>query len=144
MLERRIVMFRLIRLSLAAVAAGWPSVAFGQPNQEPVPRAVLKLIIQHPALDPYLDPAAAGRGPLVVSDHLLAPGVTPSRSGEPIRILGDREIGSLPHLRFRSFESSGAWARAVVEYRAKGVEAAFILENKAGWWSVVDAKVARH
>lgn len=143
MLERRIVMFRLIRLSLAAVAAGWPSVAFGQPNQEPVPRAVLKLIIQHPALDPYLNPAAAGRGPLVVSDHLLAPGITPSRFGEPIRIVNDREAGALSHLRFRSFELSGARATAVVEYKARGVEATFILENNRGWWSAVDATVVK-
>jgi len=140
----RIVTFGLIGLALAAVALGRPSVAFGQQNQQPVPRAVLKLIIQHPALDPYLNPAVAGRGALVVSDHLLAPGITPSRFGEPIRILGDREAGALPHLRFRSFELSGARATTVVEYKARGVEATFVLEDNRGWWSVVDAKVVKH
>lgn len=141
---RRIVMFGLIGLTVAAVALGRPSVAFGQQNQQPVPRAVLKLIIQHPALDPYLNPAVAGRGALVVSDHLLAPGITPSRFGEPIRILDDREAGAHSHLRFRSFELSGARATAVVEYKARGVEATFTLENNRGWWSVVDAKVIKH
>lgn len=138
---RRAVMFGLIGFSLALVAAGRPSVASGQQNRQPVPRAVLKLIIQHPALDQYLNPAVPDRGPLVVSDHLLAPGITPSRFGEPVRILDDREVGSLSHLRFRSFELSGERARAVVEYKAKGVEAAFTLEHSRGWWSVVDAKV---
>lgn len=141
---RPVVMFGLIGLSLAVVAAGRPSAASGQQDQQPVPRAVLKLIIQHPALDSYLNPAVTGRGPLVVSDHLLAPGITPSRFGEPIRILDDREVGSVSHLRFRSFELSGARARAVVEYKAKGVEAAFTLENNRGWWSVVDAKLVKH
>lgn len=140
----RVVMFGLVGLSLAVVAVGRPSVAFGQQNQQPVPRAVLKLIIQHPALDRYLNPAVTGPSPLVVSDHLLAPGITPSRFGEPIRIVDDREVGSLSHLRFRSFEVSGARAKAVVEYKAKGVEATFLLENNGGWWSVIDANVLKH
>jgi len=144
MRRRRVLMFGLIGLSLAVVAAGRPSVASAQENQQLVPRAVLKLIIQHPALDQYLNPAATGRGPLVVSDYLLALGITPSRFGEPIRILDEREAGSLSHLRFRSFELAGARARAVVEYKAKGVEAAFILENNGGWWGVANAKVVKH
>ena len=136
-------MHGLIGLCLAVVVAGWPSLAAAQQSEQAVPRAVLKLIIQHPALDPYLNPATTGRSPLVVSDHLIAPGITPSRFGEPIRILDDREIGAVPHLRFRSFESSGTHAKAVVEYRARGVEATFLLESNRGWWSVVDAKVAK-
>ncbi len=137
-------MFGLIGLSLAVIAAGRPSVAFGQASQQLIPRAVLKLIIQHPALEQYLGASGPGQDPLVVSDHLLAPGMTPSRFGEPIRILGEREVSSLSHLRFRSFEVSGARAKAVVEYKAKGVEAEFMLENKGGWWSVIDAKVVKH
>jgi len=35
---------------------------------------VLKLIIDHPALAPYLHPEVTGRVPLIVSDHLLEPG----------------------------------------------------------------------
>ena len=144
MRQRPIAMFGLIVLTLTAVTLGRSSVALGQQNHQPVPRAVLKLIIQYPALDPYLNPAVAGRGALVVSDHLLAPGITPSRFGEPIRILDDQGASAHPHLRFRSFESSGARATAVVEYKARGVEAKFILENDRGWWSVVDAKVIEY
>ena len=102
------------------------------------------MIIQHPAFNQYLNPAITAQGQLVVSDHLLAPGFTPSRFGEPIRILDDQELGSLPHLRFRSFELSGTRARTVVEYEAEGVEATFVLENKGGWWSVVDANFSRN
>src|SRR2546427_12272180 len=36
-----------------------------------MPRPVLKLIVEHPVLAPYLHPEAPGRVPLLVSDHLL-------------------------------------------------------------------------
>src|SRR6266568_3681391 len=41
-----------------------------QQAQPLVPRPVLKLIVEHPALAPYLHPEALGRVPLLVSDHL--------------------------------------------------------------------------
>ncbi len=108
-----------------------------------VPRPVLKLIVEHPVLAPYLHPEAAGRVPLVVSDHLLEPGVTPSRFGQPLRIVHDREVGTEPHLRILSFEVDGSRAKAVVEYEVEGVQAVFDLRRDAkGWWTVADAKVA--
>jgi len=107
-----------------------------------VPRPVLKLIVEHPVLAPYLHPDAAGRVPLVVSDHLLEPGVTPSRFGQPLRIVPDREVGTQPHLRILSFEVDGSRAKAVVEYRVEGVQAVFDLRRDAkGWWTVADANV---
>jgi hypothetical protein len=110
-----------------------------------VPRPVLKLIVEHPVLAPYLHPDAAGRVPLVVSDHLLEPGVTPSRFGQPLRIVPDREVGTQPHLRILSFEVDGSRAKAVVEYRVEGVQAVFDLRRDAkGWWTVVDARVTAH
>ncbi len=110
-----------------------------------VPRPVLKLIVEHPALAPYLHPDAADRVPLVVSDHLLEPGVTPSRFGQPLRIVPDREVGTQPHLRILSFEVDGSRAKAVVEYRVEGVQAVFDLRRDAkGWWTVADANVTTH
>ncbi len=107
--------------------------------------SLLKLIIDHPALAGYLHPEVAGRVPLVVSDHLLAPGVTPSKFGQPVRILGDREMGSRPHIRFQSFEVQGTRAKTMVEYKVEGVQAVFNLESTAsGWWTVIDVKVAEH
>lgn len=144
MRHRHIVMFGLVGLFLTMVAFGRPSAASEPENQQLVPRVVLKLIIEHTTLDQYLNPAVAARGELLVSDHLLAPGITPSRNGVPVRILGDGDLDSLPHLRFRSFELSGVRAKTVVEYGAKGVEAVFVLKNNAGWWSVVDAKIAEN
>jgi hypothetical protein len=113
-----------------------------QQPQPLVPRPVLKLIVEHPALGPYLHPERVGRLPLVVSDHLLEPGVTPSRFGQPLRIVHDREVGTQPHLRIVRFELDGSRARAVVQYRVEGVEAAFDLKRDSkGWWTVVDAEV---
>src|SRR5216117_721375 len=113
-----------------------------QQSQPLVPRPVLKLIVEHPALAPYLHPEAPGRVPLVVSDHLLEPGVTPSRFGQPLRIVHDRELRTEPHLRILSFEVDGSRAKAVVEYKVEGVQAVFDLRRDAkGWWTVVDAKV---
>jgi hypothetical protein len=113
-----------------------------QQSQPLVPRPVLKLIVEHPALAPYLHPEAPGRVSLVVSDHLLEPGVTPSRFGQPLRIVHDRDVGALPHLRILSFEVDGSRARAVVEYRVEGVQAIFDLRRDSkGWWTVVDAKL---
>ena len=110
-----------------------------------VPRPVLKLIVEHPVLAPYLHPDAAGRVPLVVSDHLLEPGVTPSRFGQPLRIVPDREVGTQPHLRILSFEVDGSRAKAVVEYMVKGVQAVFDLRRDSkGWWTVADARVVEH
>jgi len=110
-----------------------------------VPRPVLKLIVEHPALAPYLHPEVPGRVPLVVSDHLLEPGVTPSRFGQPLRIVQDRDVGTQPHLRISSFEVDRSRAKAVVEYRVEGVRAVFDLRrNSNGWWTVVDAKVTEH
>src|SRR5712671_1517184 len=107
-----------------------------------VPRPVLKLIVEHPALAPYVHPEIAGRVSLVVSDHLLEPGITPSRFGQPLRIVHDRDVGTLPHLRILSFEVDGSRAKAVVDYRVKGVQAIFDLRRDSkGWWTVVDAKL---
>jgi hypothetical protein len=135
----------LIGVLLAALASGGTSGASGQPSQPLVPRAVLKLIIDHPALTAYFHPELAGRVPLVISDHLLAPGVTPSKFGRPVRILSDREMGSQPHIRFQSFTVEGSRAKAVIEYKVERLEAVFTLESSsAGWWTVLDAKVAGH
>jgi len=121
-------------------------VAVGLQQQQPLlPRPALKLIVEHPVLAPYLHPEAAGRVPLVVSDHLLEPGVTPSRFGQPLRIVQDRDVGTQRHLRISSFEVDGSRAKAVVEYRAEGVEAVFNLRRDSkGWWTVVDAEVSEH
>src|SRR5256712_13968369 len=118
-------------------------VAVGLQQPQPLlPRPALKLIVEHPALAPYLHPEIAGRLPLVVSDHLLEPGVTPSRFGQPLRIVPDREVGTKPHLRILSFEVDGSRAKAVVEYRVEGVRIEFDLRsNSHGWWTVADAKV---
>ncbi len=114
-----------------------------QQSQALVPRPVLKLIVEHPVLAPYLHPEVAGRVPLVVSDHLLEPGVTPSRFGRPLRIVHDREVGTEPHLRILSFDVDGSRAKAVVEYKVEGVQAVFDLKRDSkGWWTVADAKVA--
>jgi len=103
------------------------------------------LIVDHPTLAPYLHPEVAGRVPLAVSDHLLAPGVTPSKFGQPLRIVHDRDVGAQPHLRIMSFELDGSRAKAVVEYRVEGVRAVFDLRgNSNGWWTVVDARVTEH
>jgi len=130
---------------IAVAASAWAWGAPEQQRQVLIPRSVLKLIIDHPALAGYLHPEIEGRVPLLVSDHLLAPGVTPSKFGQAVRILGDRELGSQPHLRFRSFEVQDSRATVVVDYKIEGVEALFVLENTAsGWWKVVDVKVSEH
>jgi len=104
---------------------------------------VLKLIIDHPVLAPYLHPELAGRVPLVVSDHLLEPGVTPSKFGQSLKIVSDREAGTQPHIRILTFAIDGARAKATIEYKVEGVQALFNLKRGSnGWWSVVDAKVA--
>lgn len=109
-----------------------------------VPRAALKLIIEHPALEPYLQQEIAARAPIVVSDHLLEPGLTPSRFGQRLAILGDRDIGAQRHLRFRSVTADGVRATVVIECEAERMEASFTLEKSAsGWWTVVNAKASR-
>jgi hypothetical protein len=126
------------------IAVGAPRTGAAAPRQSPplVPRPVLKLIIDHPALAPYLHPEVVGRVPLVVSDHLLEPGVTPSKFGQPLRIVPDRDVGAQPHLRILSFEVDGSRAKAVVEYRVEGVRVEFALRsNSHGWWRVADAKL---
>ena len=140
----RTIRHAVLALLAIALTASWPSASGTSGSQmlPLVPRAVLKLIIDHPALAKYLHPEIEGRVPLVISDHLLESGVTPSKFGKPVRILSDREVGTLPHLRFTSFEVEGTRATARLEYKVEGVEAAFILETTtSGWWKVVDAKV---
>ena len=133
---------RIFRL-LIAVVAHWAGPSAFQHSPPLVPRPALKLIVEHPALAPYLHPEAPGRVPLVVSDHLLEPGATPSRFGQPLRIVHDRELGTEPHLRILSFEVDGSRAKAVVEYKVEGVQAVFDLRRDSkGWWTVADAKVA--
>jgi hypothetical protein len=127
---------------LIAVGGQRSSASAPQQPQPLVPRPVLKLIVDHPALAPYLHPEVAGRVPLVVSDHLLERGVTPSKFGQPVRIVHDRDVGAQPHLRILSFEVDGSRAQAVVEYRVEGVRVEFDLRsNSHGWWTVADAKV---
>jgi hypothetical protein len=128
------------------IAAGAHGICESHPQQSQplVPRAVLKLIIDDAALAPYLHPEVAGRVPLAVSDHLLEPGVTPSKFGQPVRIADDRHVGTQAYLRILTFEVDGSRAKLVVEYRVEGVRVEFELRrNSIGWWSVADAKVER-
>ena len=77
-----------------------------------------------------------------MSDHLLEPGVTPSKFGRPLQIVPDGGVGTRPHLRILSFEVDGSRAKAVVAYRVEGVQAVFNLRRDSkGWWTVADAKV---
>ncbi len=127
---------------LMAVGAQRAGASALQQPQPLVPRPVLKLIVEHPALGPYLHPERVGRLPLVVSDHLLEPGITPSRFGQPLRIVHDRDVGTQPHLRILSFVVDGSRAKAVVEYKVEGVQAVFDLRRDSkGWWTVVDAEL---
>jgi hypothetical protein len=130
------------------VAVGAQRAAASTPQQQSqalVPRPVLKLIVEHPALAPYLHPEVVGRVPLVVSDHLLEPGVTPSKFGRPLRIVHDQDVGTQPHLRISTFELDGSRAKAVVEYRVERVQAVFDLRRDTkGWWTVVEVKVTEH
>src|SRR2546426_12226485 len=133
---------RIFRL-LIAVVAHWAGPSAFQQSPPLVPRPALKLIVEHPALAPYLHPEVAGRVPLVVSDHLLEPGVTPSKFGQPLRIVPDREVGTQPHIRILTFKIDGSGAKATIEYKVEGVQGLFNLKRESnGWWSVVDAKVA--
>ena len=135
---------RIFRL-LIAVLAHWAGPSAFQQSPPLVPRPVLKLIVEHPALGPYLHPERVGRVPLVVSDHLLEPGITPSRFGQPLRIVHDRDVGTQPHLRILSFTVDGSRAKAVAEYKVEGVQAVFDLRRDSkGWWTVTEAKVVEH
>jgi len=89
------------------------------------------LIVEHPALAPYLHPELPGRVPLVVSDHLLEPGVTPSKFGQPLQIVPDHEVGTRPHLQIVRFELNGSHAKAVVAYTVEGLQAVFDLRRDA-------------
>lgn len=130
-------------LLLSAIALSWSSVRMAQASPDLVPRAVVKLIIEYPRLAKYLHPELEGRVPLVISDHLLAPGITPSRFGHPVQIIPDRDIGARPHIRFMSFKVKGTRATTVIEYKAEGVRGEFELESTpSGWWKVLDAKIS--
>ncbi|HEY7169789.1 MAG TPA: hypothetical protein VH417_03020 [Vicinamibacterales bacterium] len=129
---RWLALAALVTTPLRAAAA--PDAAAGI-----IDRAVVKLIIEDPSLARYLE----SRVPLLVSDHLLASGMTPSRFGKPVRILSDDELEAQPHLRFTSFEVSGDVANATVEYAAEHVRATFVLRHSSsGWWTVVKSQVA--
>jgi len=130
---------------LFAVGSNWAGDSTTQQSQSLLPRSVLKLIIDHPILAPFLHSEISDRVPLVVSDHLLEPGVTPSKFDQPLRIIRDREVGAQPHLRILSFEMSGSRAKALIEYKVEGVEALFNLERDSkGWWTVIDARIIEH
>src|SRR4051812_23772903 len=89
----------------AAHGLGPPTLTAGPADAAtPVDRAVVKLIIGDPAVAAYLLPERPGRLPLLISDPLVADGVTPSFSGQPVRFMPDRELKSLPHIRFASFD----------------------------------------
>ena len=140
-----IVTLTVVCQMLIAVGGQRTGASAPQQPQPLVPRPVLKLIVDHPALAPYLHPEGVGRVPLVLSDHLLEPGVTPSKFGQPLRIVHDGDVGTQPHLRIVSFEVDGSRGKAVVEYGVEGVRVTFDLRRNAnGWWTVVDAKVAEH
>jgi hypothetical protein len=116
-----------------------------QSTAQLVPRVVLKLVVDHPVLAPYLHPEASGRVPLAVSDHMLASGVTPSKFGRPIQIVPDRETGTRPHLRFIDYKENGSRATATIEYKVEGIQVTFTLETTSpGWWTVVDTRLVQN
>jgi hypothetical protein len=118
-----------------AAAGGAPQAPPGGAGQALVPPALLKLLIEHPILTKYIP-----RGPLLVSDSLLEPGLVPSRFGQRVEVVGDSELGDRACLRLLSFDVRGLDATAVAEYRAQQVEFHFALKRSAaGWWRVVGA-----
>jgi hypothetical protein len=131
----------VIPLALAALAAMPRAVAAADDPARPVSRDVVKLIIGDLALAAYLHPERPGRLPLLISDHLVTDGVTPSFSSQPVRFISDGELKSLPHLRFSSFELTGDQAQAAVDYEVERVRVLFTLRNQPGWWSVVKSQV---
>jgi hypothetical protein len=133
----RAVVFAIVAVALARS----PLVAAPADAAPPVSRAVVKLIIGDPAFAAYLHPERPGRLPLLISDHLVADGVTPSFSGQPVRFMPDRELKSLPHIRFASFDLTSDGAETSVDYAAEQVRVVFTLRNRSGWWSVLKSQV---
>ena len=79
--------------------------------------------------------------PLLISDHLIADGVTPSFAGQPVRFTSDAELKSLPHVRFTDFQTTGDLAQVTVDYAIEQVRIVFTLRGQSGWWSVVKSQV---
>src|SRR5437870_13787988 len=102
---------RIFRL-LIAVVAHWAGPSAFQQSPPLVPRPALKLVVEHPAVAPYLHPEAPGRVSLVVSDHTLEPGVTPSRFGQRLRMVRDREVATQAHFGMLSFDVDGEGDKA--------------------------------
>jgi len=105
---------------------------------------VLKLIVEHPALGPYLHPSVSAacpgglRSPAGAGYHTIEVRSALANRSRPRR-------GTQPHLRILSFTVDGSRAKAVAEYKVEGVQAVFDLRRDSkGWWTVTEAKVVEH
>lgn len=92
---------------------------------------IVQSIIDHKQLLPYLHPEIAGRVPLVISDHLVGPGLKLNKFKKRVMIVPDKKVQGA-YLRFTVFscrtDVTYTYCNIVFEYPIEGVTGA------AGVW----------
>ena len=131
----------MLMMAIFIVLIPGSSHSIDQHKLELVPRVVLKLVVGDKQLQKYFHPEALGGMSLIVSDHLLADGITPSVFGKPVTIMGDKQIGDMPHLRIIKYNVKGKSASLAFDYTHKNIRVDCVVTEDNGWWSISDMKI---
>jgi hypothetical protein len=107
-----------------------------------IPAEVVRLAIDHPKLAVFLHPEVPERVPLVISEHLLKPGIRLRKFSKPVLIVSDSIANTRPSIRFLSFEKKKNEYLVILEYNVQGVTAAFFLTRGVNnVWKLTKAQV---
>ena len=108
------------------------------PAAPPERTAVLRAVLDGPALKGYLHPEGKDRVPLIVLENeAVTPPPVLHAHGEPVWILPRDRIGKRPYLELTSVEIEGYAATVGLSYPVEGLIGSVDLRNSDGVWRTV-------
>jgi len=135
---------RLLALAML-ITVGQTCDDVGACRRPQIPESIVMLVIEHPTVKRYFHTESPGRLPVTISDHLLEPSMTLAGFEFPVRIVPDRHLQDLQHLRFIRFRVTRREASAEFEYRSEGMHGEFTFTRMSdGEWRILDSEVGEY
>lgn len=104
-------------------------------------RAVLQVVIDDEALEPYLHLDKPGRFPLVVAGSGIPEGLT--KSAQPVKMGSESDAKDKAVLVFTEVSVSGDRATVRYRYEVEGVKGSCTLVKKDGRWELKSSRVTQ-
>jgi hypothetical protein len=107
-------------------------------------QAVLQLVIDDEALNPYLHLDRPDRFPLRISGRDLPQDIELSKATKPVLIVPEGEADKKPTVVFTEVKVSGDEASVRYRYDVEKVRGASTLKRRDGQWVLIRSRVSEH